>query len=215
MLNWDSTGIRRYETGVDRGVLYVPGLTPVVWPGLISVNQTSPGGEAKAYFIDGVKYLHMRESTEFAATIEAFSAPREFAVCDGNYNQNGLIYTEQPRKPFGLSYRTRVGTDSNPDAGYKIHIVYGCLAGPSSRDFSTVSDTPTPAKLSWDIATRAPTQSNWFQASAKPTAHLVVDSLQTRADILAEVEGRLYGADAYGGVPTLIQPLDFYVIFNR
>jgi hypothetical protein len=55
-IKWDEVGARRYETGVDRGVLYLPAGTAVPWNGLTAVTENVER-DVKSYYIDGVKYL--------------------------------------------------------------------------------------------------------------------------------------------------------------
>lgn len=188
-LLWDQVGERFYETGVDRGVLYLDN-AGFAWNGLISVQENSSGGDPQPYYVDGYKYANVAASEEFQATIEAFSAPKEFGVCDGVVEvYSGLFATQQRRRSFGLSYRTKIGNDVDGlDHGYKIHLVYNALAAPSERNNQTVKDTAEPTTLSWAITTRAPQV-----AALKPTAHFVIDSTKTDPSVLAELEDILYG----------------------
>lgn len=190
-LTWSATGKRYYEAGVDRGVLYVGDLPGVSWTGLTSVSESPTGGEAKPYYLDGIKYLNVSSSEEFEATIEAFSSPPEFGPCDGVVSiQNGLFVTQQLRKSFGLSYRTRVGNDTDGlDHGYKIHLLYNALAAPSERNYNTLSDSVNLSTFSWKITTLPPSLTGY-----KPTAHLVIDSRKTPAGLMASVEDILYGS---------------------
>lgn len=206
-LEWGSAGTRYYETGVDRGVLYVDNIG-VAWSGLISISESPSGGEARPYYIDGYKYLNLATAEEFEATIEAYSAPAEFGVCDGVTSlQNGLFATQQPRKPFGLSYRTRIGNDSDgSDHGYKIHLVYNALAAPAERTNTTEGDTAEPAIFSWEISTRPP-----MTSGIKPTAHFIIDSRFTVEAKLAEIEDILYGTEVLtADLPT---PSELMLIF--
>lgn len=191
-LQWDVDGNRYYESGVDRGVLFVGTDPGVAWSGLISVSESPTGGEARPYYLDGIKYLNLASAEEFEATITAFSAPGEFGPCDGRATlSNGLFATQQPRKPFGLSYRTGIGNDSLAmDAGYKIHIVYNALAAPSERSYETQSEETSPVQLSWGITTLPPKLSG-----LKPTAHFVIDSRVSSAAFLTAVQDLLYGTD--------------------
>lgn len=192
-LNWDARGERFFETGVDRGVLYVGNNVGVAWPGLISVGENPSGGEPRPYYIDGVKYLNLSSAEEFQATIAAFSSPKEFGVCDGEAAiQNGLFVTQQPRKAFNFSYRTQIGNDIEGKAhGYKIHLVYNALAGPSSRTNSTVASETEPGSLSWEITTLPPSLTG-----RKPTSHFVIDSRSTPKGLLNAIEDILYGSAA-------------------
>lgn len=189
-LNWDAFGERFYELGVDRGVLYVSTNPGVPWTGLVSVTESPTGAEERPYYIDGVKYLNLRSAEEFNATIEALGSPAEFGVCDGiKVIHNGLLVTQQPRTPFGLSYRTMVGNEvSGTDYGYKIHLVYGAMAAPTQRPNQSAGGSITPTKFSWAVTTLPPPITGY-----RRTAHLVIDSKTTNPTVLATVEDLLYG----------------------
>lgn len=207
-LSWSATGERFYETGVDQGVLYVGTQAGIAWSGLISVSESPTGGEAKPYYLDGIKFLNISSAEEFEATIEAFSSPPEFGPCDGISSvRNGLFVTQQPRKPFSLSYRTKIGNDvEGSDHGYKIHLVYNALAAPSDRNNQTIGDSAEPSTLSWHITTLPPTSTGY-----KPTAHMVVDSRFTEDAVLASVEDILYGNDAgVARLPTQSELMDIF-----
>lgn len=192
-LIWGAQGERYYETGVDRGVLYVGTDTGVAWNGLVSVAESPSGGEAKPFYLDGRKYLNISAAEEFEATLNAFSSPLEFGPCDGQAAiQNGLFVTQQPRKSFGLAYRTRIGNDTEGNEyGYRIHLVYNALADPSSNDRKTVDDNVSVLTYSWKITTLAP-----YIRRYKPSAHLIIDTRYTDPDVLSTVEGILYGDDS-------------------
>jgi hypothetical protein len=208
-LNWSAVGERYYETGVDRGVLYVGEQPGVAWTGLISVSESPVGGEARAYYIDGIKYLNLSAAEEFTATINAFSNPPEFGPCDGSIAiQNGLYVTQQPRKSFGFSYRTKLGNETEgPDHAHKIHLVYNALAAPSSRSNNSVGDSTEPLELSWTITTLPPAITGY-----RPTAHFVIDSKLTSLEILAEVEDILYGSEATSArLPSVSELMGLFV----
>lgn len=192
-LIWGAIGERLYEIGVDRGVLYIDNEPGVAWNGLVSVSEDIDGGEAKPYYIDGVKYLNRSAPEEFQATIEAYTYPEEFSRCDGTaaLSTNGLFATQQARKSFGFAYRSLVGNDVHgTDFGYKIHLVYGALATPSSQEHMTMNDSMDPFNFSWTITTKAPRL-----GGHKPTAHFVIESRKTPAPLLAQIEDVLYGTD--------------------
>lgn len=207
-LVWGIVGERYFETGVDRGVLYV-GDVGVPWNGLTAVNEAPTGGDAKPYYLDGIKYANLAAAEEFAASIEAYSSPQEFAVCDGTLSvNNGLFVTQQPRKPFGFSYRTRIGNDlKGTDYAYKIHLVYNALAAPASPNHGTLSDSQSINALSWGISTTPPRALGF-----RPTAHFVIDSRFTPAPLLSSVEDILYGSDA--GQPRLPTQGELLDLFN-
>lgn len=207
-LVWDQTGERLYETGVDRGVLFVYDTdsdgygTGVPWNGLTAVNETPSGAESNPQYADNIKYLDLYSAEEFGATIEAFTYPEEFEECDGSAELvQGVTIGMQNRKMFGFSYRTLVGNDTEgTDHGYKLHLVYGAKASPSEKNRSTVNDSPEAVTFSWEVTT---TPVN--VAGFKPTAHLVIDSTKADPTKLAELEKKLYGDDSTGQ-PTLPLP---------
>lgn len=191
-VSWNDVGQRFYEAGTDRGVLYLAGQAGVPWNGLVGVNENSSGGEPKAYYLDGYKYLNVATSEEYAATINAFTSPREFDACDGTAAiQNGLFATQQPRKNFGFSYRTLVGNDVDGlNLGYKIHIVYNALASPAQRSYKTNGDSAAPLTLDWSITTLPPRLTG-----IRPTAHFIIDSRLTPPRLLESIENILYGSN--------------------
>ena len=209
-LVWDEAGKHIYETGVSKGVLYVMSNTPgtyekgVAWNGLSSVSESPTGAEVSAIYADNVKYLNLMSREEFEGSIEAYTYPDEFMACDGSASPEdakGFVVGQQDRKTFAFCYQTKVGNDLNPEAGYKIHIIYGALASPSERSYETVNDSPEAMTFSWDITT-TPVAVTGF----KPTAHVELDSTKIDASKLAKIEAKLYGTDEPSGEPTLLMP---------
>lgn len=191
---WGAAGERRFELGVDRGVLYIPGQPGVAWNGLKAVRENPTGGQPTPYYIDGIKYANVSSAEEFAASLSAYAAPTEFAQCDGRKQLGaGLFVAQQPRRAFGLSYRTKEGDDlQGIDGGHKIHLVYNALAAPSGRDNTTISDGITPLDLAWEITTRPP----MTYLGYKPSAHLIIATKALDPEILTELETMLYGDEA-------------------
>ena len=209
-LVWDKAGEHIYETGVSKGVLYVMSDTPgtyekgVAWNGLSSVSESPTGAEVSAIYADNIKYLNLMSREEFEGSIEAYTYPDEFMACDGSAspeNAKGFVVGQQDRKTFAFCYQTKVGTDLNPEAGYKIHIIYGALASPSERSYETVNDSPEAMTFSWDITT-TPVAVTGF----KPTAHVELDSTKIEKTKLEKIEAKLYGTDEPSGEPTLLMP---------
>lgn len=207
---WDAPGSRSYETGVDRGVLYVSGQPGVPWSGLRSVEMSPSGGGTKSYYLDGNKYLIASSSEEFGATINAFTHPPEFGQCDGTSSPRaGLILTQQRRKMFGFSYRTKVGNELSGDFGYKIHLVYNALAEPSNRSYSSTGENVDAMEFSWTIATRPPVMPGY-----KRTAHIEIDSRTTSKEVMGLLEETLYGNDVdQARLPTFEELLGIFDAF--
>ena len=196
-LIWDQDGQRLYETGVDRGVcypmndqgVYTPG---VAWNGLSAVNEKPSGAEASAVYADNIKYLNLMSAEEFGASVEAYTYPDEFAECDGSAEiATGVYIGQQPRKKFGLSYRTVLGNDvKSNEYGYKLHLVYGCMAQPSEKGYSTINDSPEAITFSWELTT-TPVSVTGF----KPTAIITIDSTKTTKAKMEALEAILYGGE--------------------
>lgn len=196
-LSWDQVGERFYETGIDRGVLYpiVSGTYSkgVAWNGLTAVNETPEGAEPTPIYADNIKYLNLMSAEELGITIEAFTYPDEFAACDGSVEiAEGVTIGQQTRQHFGLCYRTLIGNDENgTDHGYKLHLIYDCLASPSERPHNTVNDTPEAETFSWEVTT-TPIEITGH----KPSASLVIDSTKVDSTKLKALEDILYGTDS-------------------
>ena len=196
-LVWDKTGERLYETGVKNGVLYpmVDGAYPkgIVWNGLTAVTESPSGAEATALYADDIKYLNLMSAEEFGATVEAYTYPDEFAECDGSASLGtGVTIGQQPRKTFGMSYKTTLGNDvDNDNHGYKLHLIYGAMASPSEKAYSTINDSPEAITFSWELTT-TPVNVTGF----KPTASLTIDSTKIAPQKLAAIEALLYGDDS-------------------
>jgi hypothetical protein len=195
-LVWDQVGSRFYETGVDRGVLYIPDnngvyVTGVAWNGLTSISESPSGAEPTAQYADNIKYLNLTSAEEFAATLEAYTYPVEFQPFDGlGVPTPGVAVGQQARKSFGLSYRTLKGNDlEGQDYGYKIHLAYGLTAAPSEKAFATVNDSPEAITFSWSLSSNPVPVPGY-----KPTAIMTIDSTQVNATKLTQLETILYGA---------------------
>ena len=205
-ITWDTVGERYYETGVKMGVLYpiqTGGLynKGVAWNGLTAVTESPSGAEATALYADDIKYLNLMSNEEFGATIEAYTYPEEFAECDGSAAlSKGVMIGQQKRKIFGLCYRTAIGNDvDGSDYGYKLHLVYGCLASPSEKAYAPVNDSPAAITFPWEVST-TPVSLPGF----KPTSQITIDSTKVDPLKLTSLEDILYGKD--GEAETATEP---------
>lgn len=212
MLEWDKTSERLYETGTKMCALYpqaADGTYPkgVAWNGITAITESPSGAEETALWADDIKYLSLRSAEEFGATIEAYTYPDEWAECDGSAElTTGVVIGQQPRKPFGLCYRTVLGNDTQLDShGYKLHLIYGATASPSERAYQTVNDSPEAITFSWEMTT-VPVA----VTGAKPTACITIDSTKVDSTKLKALEAVLYGsgqADARLPLPDEIKTL--------
>lgn len=213
-LKWDVVGTRKYEIGVDRGVLFPMSVSGayekgVAWSGLTAVNESPSGAEPTNIYADNIKYLALLSVEEFAATVEALMYPDEFAECDGSAAiAKGVYIGQQTRKHFGFAYRSRIGNDTVGDKyGEKIHIIYNATARPSEKQRSTVNETPDAPSMSWELST-TPLEVSGYQ----PTAHLWVDSTMISKEAYDAITDALWGTD--NTEPKLLTPDEITEIIN-
>lgn len=194
-LTWDQPGKKIFETGVDKGVLFRRDAQGIynkgyAWIGLTAVTESPSGAESSKHYADNKVYANITSAEEFAASLEAFTYPDEFMACDGTAELTpGVFIGQQNRETFGLAYRTKVGNDIlGTDYGYKLHLIYGGMAAPSERAYTTINESTEPMPLSWEIST-TPVD----VPGKRPTAQLTIDSTKVDAAKLADLENILYG----------------------
>lgn len=204
-LLWDQTGERFYESGVDRGVLYLPDGGAVPWNGLIAVDEKLVGNTSNPIYFDGVKFGDAFSPGDYSANLSAYTYPDELVVLEGNGDVgNGLYVGNQYPQRFGFSYRTRIGNDEDPNLGYKIHVVYNVTAVPSQKSYKTDLGI-SPIIFQWSI-TAIPGEIDGY----RPTAHLIFDTTQMDALLIQDIENTLYGDGI--SIPTL-PPISSLVSF--
>lgn len=212
-ITWDNVGERFFEAGVEKGVLYPftdnQYKDGVPWNGLTAVTESPSGAEPTALWADDIKYLNLMSNEDYNATIEAYTYPKQFEECDGSKEiAPGVVIGQQKRKTFGFSYVTKVGNDvDGVDHGYKLHLVYGCLASPSEKGHSSVNESPEAMTLSWSVSTTPVTVPGF-----KPTATVTINSCTVNADELAALEAILYGSEE--AEPRLPLPEELITIFK-
>lgn len=197
---WDAVGQKQYESGVSKGVLFkYDAITQkwkgVAWNGLITVDEKPDGADENELWADNIKYGSLRAAEKFGGTIEAYTYPEEFEGCDGLARPApGMIIGQQKREKFCLAYVTDIGNDQDPEAGYKIHIVYDATCTPSDKSYGTRDDNPDAITFSWDFDTTPRAVTGY-----KPTSLIVIDSTdfvgETEKAKLKAVEDKLYGTD--------------------
>lgn len=217
---WDAPGSRYFENGVSKGVLYPMTETGdysvgVAWNGLTTVTESPSGAEANDIYADNIKYATLRSAETFGGTIEAYTYPDEFSVCDGSVSPaKGVNFGQQKRRGFGLSYVTNVGNDTatESDDGYKLHLIYGATAAPSERSYTTTNDSPDAMSMSWEISTVPVSITN---DDLRPVSTITIDT--TKLDeagktALKSLETMLYGSATKD--PKLPLPGDVYTLFK-
>jgi hypothetical protein len=195
VLQWDQTGERLFETGVDHGVLYQLDPTGayvdgVPWNGLTTVTESPSGAETNKTYADNIIYGSLVSAEEFGGTIEAYTYPDEFGQNDGTDEPvPGVQVGQQGRRPFGLVYRTLQGNDiDGQEYGYKLHLVYGATASPSEKAYATVNDSPEMIAFSWEFSSIPVGVTD-----RKPTSVMTIDSVKSDPAALAALEEILFG----------------------
>lgn len=213
-LVWNQPGERVFELGTDRGVLYHKDINGVytdgeAWNGLKSVSKSPSGGEPTKMYADNMVWLTLLSVEEFAATIECMMYPKGFEKYDGLATPvPGVVLGQQPRESFGFSWRTLKGNDiEGQEAGYKIHLAYGCLAKPTEQAHNTINESPETTSFSYELSTTPVTVTGY-----KPTAYVCIDSTEVDAGDLAALELILYGS--VGQTPKLPLPDQVLGLFS-
>ena len=221
-LTWDNTGERFYETGVKNVALYVFDNASevkaykegVAWNGVTAISESPSGAEPTALYADDKKYLNLLSAEEFAASIEAYTYPDEFAECDGSaLLTEGVTVGQQTRSKFALAYKTTIGNDEAGNSlGYKLHIIYNCLAAPSEKAYNTINDSPEAITFSWEISTTPVA----FTANGKEysTACITIDSRKVNKEKLEALETKLFGGATPDSKPTLVLPNEIYTLLT-
>ena len=214
-LKWDQDGEKCYEVGVDRGVVYPKNGSAYgegeAWNGLVNVTESPEGAEATPLYANNKKYLEILSDEDFNGSIEAYTYPDGFAECLGQKEiKPGVFVTQQERKSFGFTYRSKVGNDvKGTEYGYKIHIVYDAKAGVSEKSNQTIGEENEPETMSWDFTT-TPVE---VATLSKPTAHLIIDTTKEGIDkeAVASLEAKLYGnGDTAAALPSIDEVLALF-----
>ncbi len=207
-LVWDKVGDRVYETGLDKGVLYLPDGSGVPWNGLTSIIEQFDKESSPVYY-DGMKISDLVVLGDFEASMKAVTYPDEFIELEGLASPNrGTFFGDQPPQTFGLCYRTQVGNDLEGDiAGYKIHIIYNVTAIPSEKTYSSITADPSLVEFEWNI-TAVPEEVPGF----RPTAHIIIDSRDVDPWLLEDLLAMLYGSDISSAVLIPMPELAAFII---
>lgn len=239
VLTWDADGERLFETGVDHAVLYLMNddgtyADGVAWNGITGITESPEGADANDIYADNIKYLSLISKEDWKGTIKAYTFPKQFNECMGNYIIGGIagvkgFVGQQTRKKFALSWRSRLGNDTLGDQfAYKIHIAWGLSAAPSEMDHATQNDSPEAQEFSWEVSSIPPqtsakipvdgTTTEANKIAIQPCAHVFVTSkiiipgqTPTTNSNLTALEDYLYGNSSYNAkVPTLTQLINGY-----
>lgn len=209
-LQWDAPGSKTFESGIDRGVLYVKDSIGVPWVGLKEVIITENGGEPDPQYIEGRKFINTTINSDIEATLSAISIPDEFMPCDGvqKLNYMGLYSTLQERKQFDLSWRTLLGNDlSGTNYAYKIHLLFNITALPSDRNYQSTSNDAQIVQYRYKLSA-VPKSFD----GRKSTAYVVINSSRYTTSQMNSLTDILYGSSTSN--PRMVTPEELSSIFG-
>lgn len=211
VLEWDEPKDKRFETGLDRGVLYVndsPLGGAFAWNGLIEVTEIEDRSSSPIFY-NGINVGSQTKIGNFKAKLRAYTYPSVLDYLSGSIPINdGVFVGEQHPVPFSMSYRTRVGNSAEGDtAGYKIHVLQNLIAIPSDTSYETSSDDPSLVEFEWDLIS-AP---DWNMPALRPTSHMVIHTAELDPLLLFEIETILYGGQYTNAVMPPLRTLVEYI----
>ena len=201
-LEWDKTGERTFEAGVEKGILFKlddAGAYPtgVAWNGLKNFTEKPIGAEPTKVYADNMVYLTMLSTEEYEASLEAVYYPKEFESCDGLVDLSaGVAIGQQSRDTFGLAYITKIGNDVSENIGEILHLVYGCKASPTEKSHDSINESPETTEFSWDITTTPVAVTG-----QKPTATVTIDSTVVTEAQWAAIIDVVHGGAATSRLP--------------
>ena len=193
-ISWNEDVIRHFHTGVDRGMIYIPGAAGIPWNGLQEVVESSPDSVMSQLYQDGQRILVNRRDLNYETHVKAFTYPTEFEPYTG--------YSPSLLKPFSFSYRVMTS-----ETTYRIHLVYNVVAIPDDVVFSSIADEIDPISLGWRFVTRPIKLSG-----LAPSSHIIIDTENAHSWTIEALEDQLYGGE--GIIPNLPNPSEIDQIFQ-
>ena len=196
-LTWDGLGEKKFQRGVSQVVLYLYNPTTqkwegVAWNGCRNMTDSPEGGDAEDYYADNQLYASLRGVEKLKGSGEVYTWPDEFDKCVGKEEiSTGISVGQQPKAPFCVCYRSEVGTDQNPNAGYVLNLIYNATADAVELSHDTDEESPQLEPISFNFScTPVPVPGK------KPTSKLEIKSLTTPAEKLTLIENALYGTES-------------------
>lgn len=189
VLAWDRMDERRFETGLDRGVLYPVGGSPVVWNGLTSIQEVQ-NRQTKDFFQDGVRVFQRSIAQPYSAKIQAYTVPNIVFSLVGHKSLAAGVNLHDGSTPFRthLCYRTRIGSAlEGVEFGYRLHLVYDLLINPDDVQLDTTNDQSNATVFGLTVNA---IQRMWQNL---PVNHISVDSTEVDPGWLLNLENQLYG----------------------
>lgn len=201
-VKWDQIAEKFFEGGCSKGMCYSynPDTKSYdygeAWYGVSGFTDNPSGADEQASYADNIKYISMRGAENYGGTIKCFWYPENFKACLGKKTvAAGVTISQQARATFGFAVTTQVGNDTEgTEAGETIHLVWNATTSPSSKDYNSLNESPSPSELSFEF-TANPIE---VGTNYKPTCNMEISTVGMDATQLAKVEHLkrvLYGAD--------------------
>lgn len=201
-VKWDQIAEKFFEGGCSKGMCYSYNSDTKsydygeAWNGVSGFTDNPSGADEQASFADNIKYISMRGAENYGGTIKCFWYPENFKACLGKKTvAKGVTIAQQTRATFGFAVTTQVGNDTeSTEAGETIHLVWNATTSPSSKDYNSLNESPSPSELSFEF-TANPIE---VGTNYMPTCNMEITTVGMDATELAKVEHLkrvLYGAD--------------------
>ena len=205
-VKWDQIAEKFFEGGCSKGMCYSynPDTKSYdygeAWNGISGFTDNPSGADEQASYADNIKYISMRGAENYGGTIRCFWYPENFKACLGKKTvTSGVTISQQARATFGFAVTTQVGNDTQgTEAGETIHLVWNATTSPSSKDYNTLNESPSPSELSFEFSAN-PIE---VGTNYKPTCSMEICTVGMDTTQLAKVEHLkrvLYGADYEDG----------------
>lgn len=158
---WDQMAEKFFEGGCSKGVCFTDYDTVSkyytvgeAWNGVSGFTDNPSGADEQASYADNIKYISLRGAENYGGTIKCFWYPNNFRKCLGKKTvTGGVTVSQQGRESFGFCVTTQVGNDvDGTEAGETLHIVWNATTSPSSKDYSSLNESPSPSELSFEFA---------------------------------------------------------------
>ena len=201
-VKWDQIAEKFFEGGCSKGMCYSYNSDTKsydygeAWNGISGFTDNPSGADEQASYADNIKYISMRGAENYGGTIRCFWYPENFKACLGKKTvAKGVTIAQQARATFGFVVTTQVANDTEgTEAGETIHLVWNASTSPSSKDYTSLNESPSPSELTFEF-TANPVE---VGKNYKPTCNMEICTVGMDTTELAKVEHLkrvLYGAD--------------------
>lgn len=211
MVKWDQMAEKFFEGGCSKGMCYT-GYDKTnkvytageAWYGVSGFTDNPSGADEQASYADNIKYISLRGAENYGGTIKCFWYPDNFRACLGKKTAvDGVTVSQQAREAFGFAVTTQVGNDvDGTEAGETVHLVWNATTSPSSKDYSSLNESPSPSELSFEFTANPVAIGDGTKFKASCNMEICTAGKKEDTTFMAHYEALkriLYGADFVTG----------------